>query len=154
MQPIDLLAHYRENLHDIAFKERRDPDFCRMALQLCRDLPYGTPEELEILDRAIFSILKQANWPKKGLFRLLGPTWLSYDMAHSTLGPFRDRDKILHLAGSISRTAKHYHLQLFGNHSSVSCNQRQFKVAVLFICIAIDYGITESAFASLPQLGP
>ncbi|MBB3834243.1 hypothetical protein FHR55_002465 [Xanthomonas arboricola] len=114
MQPIDLLAHYRENLHDLASGERRDADFCRIALQLCKDLIHGASEDLEILDLALCSVLKQANWPKKGLLRLLGKEWLSYNMAHSSVGPFWDQDQVLQLASSIARTSKHYHTQLFG----------------------------------------
>jgi hypothetical protein len=154
MQPIDLLAYYRENLHDLASGERRDPDFCRIALQLCKDLPQSRPDELSVLELALFCVLKQANWPRKGLMRLLGPVWLSYDMAHSSLGPFRDRDQILQLASSIARTARHYQAQLFGNHSSASYNQRQLKVAILFMCIAIHRGMPHSYFIALPQLGP
>lgn len=154
-QLIDLLAYYRGQLYETASSERRDPNFCRIALQLCKDLPANDSDKVQTLELALFSVLKQARWPKSVMLRFLGPTWLSYDMAHSSLGPFRDRDKILQLAKSIAHTAIHYQTQLFGDHSSASRNQRQFKVALLYICIAIHRGVTDHYFASLPQLnGP
>ena len=154
-QLIDLLAYYCEHLDEAGRSERRDPDFCRIALQLCRDLPHSGPEDIRFLESALFSVLKQARWSRKGLGRFLGPAWLNYDMAHSSLGPSRDRDIVLQLAASVARTAIHYQTQLFSDHSSASYNQRQFKVAILHMCIAIDRGMTQSYLASMPHLsGP
>jgi len=150
MKPIDLLTFYREHLYKSAFNERRDPSFCRISLQLCQDFiqsDLGKEQELQV---AIFSVLKQARWRKTGLERFFGPSWLSYEMAHSHLGPFWGRDEIFLLVESVIATAKNYRIQLFGQHGSTGANQRQFKIALLYLCININRGMPW--FKLLPHI--
>lgn len=151
-QPVDLLAYYRDQLYERASAERRDPPFCRTALQLCHDLNGRNHGEMEALQAALFSALKQATWNRSGMGRLLGPVWLDYNMARSNLGPFHNWDQILHLAASAAQTAVRYRGELFGSHGCASDNQRRFKVALLFICMAIQRGEPRSFFVSLPRL--
>jgi hypothetical protein len=150
--PIDLLAYYRDHLYERAARERRDPPFCRTALQLCRDLRGNDPEDMKVLQVALRSVLKQASWHRPGALRVLGPIWLDYNLAHSQIGPSYHLDKIRHLAASIAKTAAHYPIELFGSHSCASDNQRRMKVAALFICMAIRRGMPQEFFASLPKL--
>lgn len=149
MQPVDLLAYYRDQTYKIGEKEKRDPESCRIALQLCKDASYT---DSSALDANLFSTLKQDRWFNTGFSRLLGPVWLNYNMAHSSLGPFAYAEKIRWLSSSIAGIAKHHQTQLFGEHSSAANNQRQFKVAILLMCISIRQGISQARVASLPHL--
>lgn len=150
-QPVDLLEYYEGRRPELLSAERRDPEFCRTALQLCHDLCWSMDNE-QFLELALLSVLKQATWPRRGLFRFLGPVWLDYNMAHSNIGPFYNQDRLLHLAKSIAMTARNYRQQLFGNHSSARYHQRRLKGAILFFCMAIERGAPQAYFAALPRL--
>ena len=152
-QPIDIFVLARDHLGPRAASDTRDPEFCRVAVQLCHD--FLPSRELQTaLEQAIFSVLKQATWPRTGVLRPFSRIWLSYDMAHSRLGPFRSRAKILLLARSIAQSSNQYRLQLFGNHTSASHHQRQFKRAILAVAEAIARGASKAYFESLPRLAP
>lgn len=152
MPLIDLIAYYRDYLQDSVQSERRDPDFCRIAIQMCKDLPQDRPEDLNRLVLALLSVLKQAKWQKKGLMRLLGPSWLNHHVAHSDLESPQDQARMLWLARSIAFTSREYRTYLFENHGYSRQNQQTLKHAILFICIAINEGKPNSYFESLPQL--
>lgn len=152
MHPIDLLTYYRDHLQGSVQSDSRDPDFCRIALQLCKDLPQERPMDLNILILALHSVLKQANWKRKGLIRLFGPSWLNHQIAHSGLENPQDQAKLLWLARSIALTSKKYRTHLFENHGFSRKNQQALKYAILFICIAIHQGRTNSYFESLAQI--
>lgn len=150
-QPIDLFVLARDQLPAGAASDSRDPQFCRIVVQLCCDFSHGSFGASE-MEAAIFSVLKQATWPRRGLFKLFGSEWLDFGMAHSNIGPFVNRELVLLLARSIAQSALKYRFQLFGPHGSSVHHQHQFKRAILYLCEAIGRGVSASQFASLPRL--